>query len=160
MKKPVALLVTIAGVLLASVSIAQMGMGRRMGPGMMGHGPQGVSMLRHRYVMANGIDPKYARSRNPLAGTQENLRAGKALFERNCASCHGATGHGDGPAAKALFPAPADLTVVMRRPIASDAYLDWTISEGGVPIQSAMPPFKSTLSQDQIWTLVLYLRTL
>jgi mono/diheme cytochrome c family protein len=160
MKRPIAFVVTIAGVLLASVSIAQMGMGRGMGSGMMAHGPQGVSMLRHRFVMANGIDPQYARSRNPLAATQQNLHAGKVLFERNCASCHGATGRGNGPAAKGLNPAPADLTVVMRRPIAGDAYLDWTISEGGVPIQSAMPPFKSTLSRDQIWKLVLYLRTL
>jgi cbb3-type cytochrome oxidase subunit 1/mono/diheme cytochrome c family protein len=36
-------------------------------------------------------------------------RRGKELFARNCAGCHGADGHGDGPAAVALLPRPRDL---------------------------------------------------
>ncbi len=35
---------------------------------------------------------------------------GAAFFAANCASCHGATGRGDGPMAKGLSAAPADLT--------------------------------------------------
>jgi mono/diheme cytochrome c family protein len=155
----------VGGVLLTALASAQMGMGNGMhrgmgGPGMMGHGPEGVSVLRHRFVMMNGIPTEYAKSHNPLAANDGNLEAGKALFETNCATCHGATGRGDGPAAKGLVPAPADLTAVTRMPIASDAYLDWTISEGGVPVQSAMPPFKATLSKNDIWKLMRYLRTL
>ena len=149
--------------LLATLASAQMGggMGRGMGgPAMMGHGAMGGSMLRHHYVMANGIDPKYANARNPLAASNDNLLAGKTLFEQNCATCHGKSGHGDGPAASALKPAPADLSVAMRMPMSSDSYLDWTISEGGIPVGSAMPPFKASLSNEQIWKLVLYLRTL
>lgn len=152
--------------LLASfMALAQMGMGAGMGrgmggPGMMGRGAEGVSVLRHRYVMSHGIDPAYARATNPLAASDANLKAGKALFEKNCATCHGPAGRGDGPAAKGLNPAPADLTAAMRMPMATDAYLDWTISEGGVPVQSAMPPFKTTLAADDVWKLVLYLRTL
>jgi cytochrome c553 len=42
-------------------------------------------------------------------GRQQNP-AGGALYLRSCASCHGPTGHGDGPAAGALSPRPADLT--------------------------------------------------
>jgi cytochrome c5 len=42
-----------------------------------------------------------ARQRNP---------AGSELYARYCASCHGATGHGDGPASTAVNPRPADLT--------------------------------------------------
>jgi mono/diheme cytochrome c family protein len=34
----------------------------------------------------------------------------EALYRRYCASCHGLTGHGDGPAADALSPRPTDLT--------------------------------------------------
>jgi mono/diheme cytochrome c family protein len=33
-----------------------------------------------------------------------------AAYARYCASCHGTTGRGDGPAAVALVPAPTDLT--------------------------------------------------
>jgi hypothetical protein len=42
-------------------------------------------------------------------GRQQNP-AGGELYARYCASCHGATGQGDGPAAVALSPRPADLT--------------------------------------------------
>lgn len=155
----------VGGVLLTALASAQMGMGNGMmggmgGHGMMGHGTEGVSVLRHRYARMNGIPAQYAKSHNPLAANDGNLAAGKALFETNCVTCHGATGRGDGPAAKGLVPAPADLTAVARMPIASDAYLDWTISEGGVPVQSAMPPYKAALSKNDIWKLMLYLRTL
>lgn len=35
---------------------------------------------------------------------------GDALYRRYCASCHGPTGHGDGPVAPYLTPRPTDLT--------------------------------------------------
>ena len=40
---------------------------------------------------------------------------GAQLFARHCASCHGATGVGDGPAARALMRPPADLTHIAAR---------------------------------------------
>jgi mono/diheme cytochrome c family protein len=45
-------------------------------------------------------------------------------------------------------------------PMASDSYLFWTISEGGAPVGSAMPPFKQTLTDDEIWKIITYVRTL
>jgi len=38
------------------------------------------------------------------------IEFGKEEYVRSCASCHGATGKGDGPAAKSLIKPPADLT--------------------------------------------------
>lgn len=147
----------VAASVLGQMGMMPNGMG---GPGMMGGGQAGVSTLRHRYVMMNGIQPGYAEARNPLKADDANLRVGKALFAKNCASCHGAAGRGDGPAGKGLNPAPADLAAAVRMPMAGDGYLCWTIAEGGVPVRSAMPPFKAVLSRDQIWQVVLYLRTL
>lgn len=40
---------------------------------------------------------------------------GKAMFESYCVPCHGPSGVGDGPAAKALTKAPADLTRISAR---------------------------------------------
>jgi mono/diheme cytochrome c family protein len=40
---------------------------------------------------------------------------GQDLFEFYCASCHGRTGKGDGPAAVALKHPPPDLTLIARR---------------------------------------------
>lgn len=42
-----------------------------------------------------------------LSTTQEELEAGKAAYEANCATCHGVTGRGDGDQAAALDPKPA-----------------------------------------------------
>ena len=46
----------------------------------------------------------------------------------------------------------------MQQPIAIDQYLLWTISEGGQQFGTAMPSFKTELTQDQIWQIVAYLR--
>ena len=134
-----------------------MGMGMGMGPG----GPTGVgSMQRHRYVMQQGLDPRYAEENNPLTPDAANLAAGRTLYRQYCASCHGIDGLGDGDAGKALQPPPANLAWSTKRPIATDGYLDWTIAEGGVPVQTAMPAFKGVLTERQIWQIILYIRQL
>lgn len=40
---------------------------------------------------------------------------GETLFSENCVSCHGIAGQGDGPNAKGLGTAPADLTKISAR---------------------------------------------
>ena len=42
--------------------------------------------------------------------TGQPPRHGRDLYEAYCASCHGVSGRGDGPAAEALVPRPTDLT--------------------------------------------------
>jgi len=147
-------LLAVPFVLLAAGVDAQMGPGR--GPGMMMGGPS----PRHVYAMHHGIDPKYASMHNPLPRTPDNVAAGKALFEQNCAVCHGATGHGDGPGSKGLDPAPAVLAGLGRTRITTDGFYFWTISEGGIQFNGAMPPFTGTLKNEEIWKIVLFLRTL
>jgi len=138
----------------AASGYAQMGM---MGPG---HMRMNMSMQRHHFVMMNGIDPKYASKVNPLPTSAENLGAGEHLYRQNCASCHGIDGLGDGDAGRNLFPPPANIAAFSKMPMASDSYLYWTIAEGGVPIGTAMPPFKERLKEDEIWKLIAYLRAL
>ena len=41
--------------------------------------------------------------------------SGPANFKRYCSPCHGASGKGDGPAARALKTPPADLTGITKR---------------------------------------------
>ena len=41
--------------------------------------------------------------------------SGARLFAKNCASCHGSEGRGDGPEAARLPQAPADLTQIAAR---------------------------------------------
>jgi mono/diheme cytochrome c family protein len=60
----------------------------------------------------------------------ETVSAGQQYFRRYCSACHGVEGRGDGPAAPALRPPPADLTRIAQRrggrfPVAEiAAYID------------------------------------
>jgi mono/diheme cytochrome c family protein len=101
----------------------------------------------------------YAGKTNPMANNSTAAQAGKQIFDTNCSPCHGMDAKGDGPAAASLDPKPADLADLESR--FSDAYLFWRISEGGAipPFNSKMPSWKGTLSEDQIWQVITYLRT-
>jgi len=98
--------------------------------------------------------PKQA---NPLALTDANLIAGIGLYAQHCAICHG-TSAGDAsasPIAKGLYPAPPQL--------ATDGVEDdpegvsfWKIKHG-IRL-TGMPSWGLTLSDQQIWTLALFLK--
>lgn len=117
------------------------------------------SMRRHHYVMNRGIPEAYRHLDDPLARTDKALAEGQRVYEQSCAACHGEQGRGDGPAGEALRPPPANLRHLSRMSMmANDAYLYWTIAEGGKPIDTDMPAFKESLSVDEIWSVILYLR--
>jgi copper transport protein len=97
----------------------------------------------------------YTLLANPVPVSNESVAAGKALYMQNCAVCHGATGHGDGPAARALNPAPFDLTVHVG--LHADGVL-WGWITDGIP-RTAMPAWKDKLTDQQRWDLVNFLRT-
>lgn len=92
---------------------------------------------------------------NPLAGNVYASDKGKVLFDKVCATCHGKSGAGDGPAAKALKPVPADLGSdgVQGQ---KDGAIFWKISEG----KGTMAAYKASLTTTQRWQLVNYIRTL
>jgi mono/diheme cytochrome c family protein len=89
-------------------------------------------------------------TKNPVKG----VGAAKKSVETNCASCHGPSGKGDGPAAAALQPKPADWTSA-KLAKETDGELFWKISNGRGP----MPPWKHLPDQER-WELVNYIRTL
>ena len=119
-----------------------------------------MSMLRHRYVEQNGIPAAYGASINPLRNSVKIINAGKQKYQQNCASCHGESGRGDGVVSKSLNPLPTNIARFSKMPMATDGYLMWTISEGGIPLNTAMPAFKSLLNEADIWEIVTYLRQL
>lgn len=95
---------------------------------------------------------------NPLAGDAAAIRRGKGLFLQNCAPCHGAEADGRGPASVGLRPPPADLAgpdVVPKHP---DGWLFWRIANG--KRGTAMPPFAFSLSEQERWSIVAWLRSL
>ena len=151
MSKFFAILAALGTLLLSVPGYSQMGM-------MRGGCCMNMSMTRHHFVMQNGIGPSYASKANPLKHTAKNIEDGKRLYQQNCALCHGPTGLGNGEAGKSLNPPPADIASFSKMPMATDGYLYWTIAEGGVPLGTAMPQFKGTLKEDEIWKIIIYLR--
>ena len=129
-----------------------------MDHGMTGQGMMG-SMPRHHEAMMSGIPAPYASLSNPLPQTIETVDRGAAIYVQNCASCHGATGRGDGEAGSNLSPPPGNLAWLSQMPMARwDPFIYWTVAEGGAEFGSAMPAFKDTLSRDDIWAVIAYIQ--
>jgi mono/diheme cytochrome c family protein len=124
-----------------------------------GRGMMGGSAARNRIAMAGGVPAPYTNLTNPLPKTAATEKQGAKVYVDNCASCHGAAGYGDGPAASSLNPRPADLAWLSRMPmIRWDAFMFWTVSEGGAPVGSAMPSFKNSLSEADRWAVIGYVQ--
>ena len=94
--------------------------------------------------------------RSAEASTQDaaTLNLGKAFFGATCASCHGDTGAGNGPAAGSLAPAPTNFH--LKKPTQARA---WEVLENGVP-GTAMPPWQSQLNADERRDLIEFVRSL
>jgi mono/diheme cytochrome c family protein len=98
------------------------------------------------------VPAEFAGKTNPGA----DAAAGAEVFKANCESCHGPQGHGDGPAGAALDPAPKNLATLQAQ--AGDDYLYWRVNTGKEG--TAMVAWKGTLTDDQIWQAIAFIRTL
>lgn len=94
-------------------------------------------------------DPSYLSQTNPIAWDNDAaLNSGKVIYEQSCDMCHGSDGSG-------ALPNTPDLT----SPQKSASLRDYSgenlciIAEG----QGAMPGWKETLSNEQMWQVLTYL---
>ncbi len=97
------------------------------------------------------------KERNPVALTEQNLAEGMHLFARNCSVCHGSA-QGDAsasPIAKGLYQKPPQLATegVEDDP---EGVSFWKIKHG-IRL-TGMPSFGYTLTDQQIWTIALFLK--
>ena len=116
-------------------------------------------MPRHDMAMIWGIPPPYTTMVNPLFSVPANIDKGAAVYADKCVACHGVEGRGDGAAGRTLSPPPGNLAWLSDMPIVyEDAFMYWTIAEGGAHFGTAMPAFKDTLSKDDIWAVTTYIR--
>lgn len=100
------------------------------------------------------VPANYKTMKNPVATGDASIKAGMALYTKNCASCHGKTGLGDGVKARALKTFPGDLS--------GEAYQKQTDGEHFYKSKfgrDEMPKYEGKLSDDDIWNIVNYMRT-
>jgi cytochrome c oxidase cbb3-type subunit 2 len=107
------------------------------------------------------IDRSYWLSGNPLPVTEGNLLRGKEVFLQRCVGCHGIAGDGKGPGASFMSPAPADFTS------ADDACCGGDTGPGDFYYRilrgwpgTGMENFGDRLSVDDIWRVVLFVKTI
>src|SRR6516164_5261843 len=75
------------------------------GPGKMPPGMR-ARMLRHMTYMQYGVQKEYQGAQSTVGSAQEVIVAGRELYVKNCATCHGMKGMGDGNASNSLLPSP------------------------------------------------------
>jgi len=107
------------------------------------------------------IDRSYWLAGDPLPVTEGNLLRGKQVFLERCVGCHGPKGNGKGPAASFMAPPPADFTS------ADDACCGGDTGPGDFYYRilrgwpgTAMENFGERLSVDDIWRVVLFVKTI
>jgi mono/diheme cytochrome c family protein len=93
--------------------------------------------------------------KNPIAQSAASNKTGMDLYTKNCASCHGKAGLGDGVKARALKTFPGDFSKAEFQNLA-DGDLFYKTKTG----RGEMPKYEGKLSDNDIWNVVNYLRTL
>lgn len=117
----------------------------------------GQEMMRTR-VPADKLQEARALN-NPLTATPETLEKGKAIYEGKgtCFNCHGMTGRGNGPGAVNLDPPPRVFKSHGFWKHRTEGEIFWVIKHGSPG--TAMIPFGGLLSDEEIWTVMLYERS-
>jgi mono/diheme cytochrome c family protein len=102
------------------------------------------------------VPEKSAKAANPVKSNAQSIAAGKTLWSTHCSSCHGKTGLGDGSKAAQLKTQPSDFSKAAFQS-QTDGSIFYKISEG----RDDMPSFKKKIpEQEDIWSLVVFVRTL
>lgn len=94
------------------------------------------------------------QTKNPLPDPATAAKLGQPLYQANCSLCHGDLGASDGPASSSYDPPPTNLA---EGKITTDP--DGKIFLATKQGKGKMPGMKR-LTDEQIWQIVAYVRTL
>ncbi len=111
-----------------------------------------VNFMKHHVTVRN------KKQKNPLSFTPQTLADGKEAFGYYCVACHGNDGQNTGvPFVEHIAPPIPSLASAEVQSY-TDGQLKWILDNGIFP--SGMPGSKGTLSDDELWAIVIYLRHL
>jgi cytochrome c553 len=96
--------------------------------------------------------------KNPLPDNPQTWADGKEAFSHYCVACHGMDGQNTGvPFIDHISP-PIPSLASRNVQLFTDGQLKWILDYGIRP--SGMPGSKGTLSDDELWSIVVFLRHL
>jgi mono/diheme cytochrome c family protein len=110
---------------------------------------------------------EFEKMENPFANVDEETKKryteeGKILYQQNCRPCHGSKADGNGPFANSFRLRPINFTDPGTIATVVEVFAFWRIKEGGpglpggsTPWDSAMPAWKDTLTDTQIWKIIM-----
>ena len=108
-----------------------------------------------KHVLVHRQASKHASSRP--ADLASRAAVGGMQFRGSCAACHGLDGRTPSDIGRAMYPHASDLGSVSVQQW-SDEELFWIVKHG-IRL-TGMPGFGRNMSDDEIWPLVAYIRTL
>ncbi|MGD0341701.1 MAG: cytochrome c [Bacteroidales bacterium] len=100
------------------------------------------------------VPADYKTMKNPVTKGDASNKAGMVLYIKNCASCHGKKGLGDGVKARTLRDFPGDFS--------GAGYQNQTDGERFYKTKfgrGEMPKYEGKLADDDIWNVVNYMST-
>ena len=111
-----------------------------------------INFSKHRFFIGN------KKMKNPLPDNPDTRADGQEAFSHYCVACHGMDGQNTGvPFADHISPPIPSLASSAVQSY-TDGQLKWILDYGIWP--SGMPGSKGTLSDDELWSIVVYLRHL
>jgi mono/diheme cytochrome c family protein len=109
---------------------------------------------------APGAKPAAGAKAAAATATPASITNGAALYKRQCVMCHGATGAGDGAAAKSLKGKLPSLTDKGTMAKMTDEHIHEVIAAGKKSEIGSMPALGKRLKPEEITDIVNYVRTL
>jgi cytochrome c len=113
-----------------------------------------VSIATAQHKSPWSVPESAKEKKNPFVADESSIIRGKESYKAECQRCHGKQGNGDGTSAAKMDEIVANLSSPGVQSQA-DGTLFWKISEGRKP----MPLSKTTLTDDQRWDIINYIRT-
>jgi mono/diheme cytochrome c family protein len=122
--------------------------------------PPGQITFRGKTLQLAGLENPLRR-RGSLA---EHYREGRRVYYQNCVGCHGDRLDGEGHFAHGFSPSPASFADAGTIAQLTESFVFWRIAKGGpglpregTPWNSAMPVWEDFLTEDEIWSVIIYL---
>ena len=105
-----------------------------------------------------GVGPDPKKMKNPVAASAASVTAGAATFKKYCSFCHGPEAKGEGPLAP-KDSHPPNLTDDTWAHGDTDGEI-FLVVQNGLGEKSAMKGFKTKLSDQDMWNVINYVRSL